>query len=617
MEGLSPTALTNLPVEILFLIAYHTRSYSAISALTRSTRRLHDVLNPYLYRLNVRQADGGYALCWAARYGNSATLRLALENRSGLVSSRPLLIAARFGHCEIVRNLLAVGDAGLQSRDNEGNTALVRAIAAGHEEMVKILLDAGALPDPHTSHRSYQSHARSALFAAIELGNMFIVEQLLACGRINVKGKYRDHHTTLSLSAQRGHSELVKLFLDLGVPVNTRHSGGHTPLTYGIKSGSADVVRMLLNSGADPNSLHSPYQNTPIFFAVWSRKTIEPVIQALVEDPRIDVNRVNEAGQSPLAFALRLWNRAVPYAKFYPLDPCHWRCSDEKVTIISSQNDLEPNTGNEFAKAIYYNRLSIAERIFANPRLTRESKFKGLQKAITCRCRTPEPACDAMFGPLFECFLAECRDLNEPVFDGMSLLMFACLHRHERAVNLLLEHGVHPESRAYANGDVAVHYPSPLHCAIRGGCDRIFRRLLQTEKVDLNCPAGPFGLDAFLSAVQGGNTSIVGVLRDMTDIDPNVTDARGMCAVAIVAKHRGSTCLMQELLQWDGVDANMVDNTGKSALNYARELGYKDLEYMLRQHLYGFVPLPEPKFELFPVRRIRARGRKSRNGKKG
>ncbi len=58
--------------------------------------------------------------------------------------STPLIEAARFGHDDVVRALLARG-ADVKAKDNEGRTALSLAAQGGHAQTILILKQAGAV----------------------------------------------------------------------------------------------------------------------------------------------------------------------------------------------------------------------------------------------------------------------------------------------------------------------------------------------------------------------------------------------------------------------------------------------------------------------------------------
>jgi ankyrin repeat protein len=54
----------------------------------------------------------------------------------------PLLEAARYGHDDICRVLIAAG-ANLKAKDKDGKTALMLAVQGGHDEVVRVLKQAG------------------------------------------------------------------------------------------------------------------------------------------------------------------------------------------------------------------------------------------------------------------------------------------------------------------------------------------------------------------------------------------------------------------------------------------------------------------------------------------
>ena len=58
--------------------------------------------------------------------------------------STPLLEAARFGHDDICRVLIAAG-ADLKAKDNDGKTALMLAVQNNHDDVVRILKEAGEI----------------------------------------------------------------------------------------------------------------------------------------------------------------------------------------------------------------------------------------------------------------------------------------------------------------------------------------------------------------------------------------------------------------------------------------------------------------------------------------
>lgn len=71
-----------------------------------------------------------------------------------------LLQAARGGHAETVRSILAAGRADVNGRDESGDTPLIIAARAGHDDVVRALLVARA--DPNVKNDGNQTALSSA-----------------------------------------------------------------------------------------------------------------------------------------------------------------------------------------------------------------------------------------------------------------------------------------------------------------------------------------------------------------------------------------------------------------------------------------------------------------------
>ena len=89
------------------------------------------------------------ALFQATREGNTDMVKSLVTSQGADVNatdergSTPLLEAARYGHEDICRILIAAG-ANVKARDNDGKTALMLALQGDHEEVVRVLNQAGA-----------------------------------------------------------------------------------------------------------------------------------------------------------------------------------------------------------------------------------------------------------------------------------------------------------------------------------------------------------------------------------------------------------------------------------------------------------------------------------------
>lgn len=147
------------------------------------------------------------------------------------------------GEVEAVRRGLDA-DPNLLSARSDGLTPLFRALFAGREEVVEMLLDRGAPVDAGE---------------AAALGSVARLEAAFGArpdhGAVNAAGD--TGWTPLHLAAFMGHQEAVEWLLDRGADPAAR-SGNHmanTPLHAALAGrGEPAVVRALLDRGADPGA---------------------------------------------------------------------------------------------------------------------------------------------------------------------------------------------------------------------------------------------------------------------------------------------------------------------------------------------------------------------------
>ncbi|HEY8555376.1 MAG TPA: ankyrin repeat domain-containing protein [Burkholderiales bacterium] len=101
--------------------------------------------------LNARAANGWTALTLAAARGFDGVVRLLLDrgadpNVRDVYGWTALMRAADAGRAASVRALLGVPRTEVDARDESGHSALHHAAAQGYEDIVQLLIDAGADP---------------------------------------------------------------------------------------------------------------------------------------------------------------------------------------------------------------------------------------------------------------------------------------------------------------------------------------------------------------------------------------------------------------------------------------------------------------------------------------
>ncbi|MGW5851423.1 ankyrin repeat domain-containing protein [Streptomyces sp. NPDC055254] len=157
-----------------------------------------------------------------------------------------LIPAAEAGDAVRVAELLAAG-AALDERSSAARTALDLAVDAGHAEVVRLLLEAGA--DPTADAGPY--HELDALALAAMRGRTAVVAVLLDAGVDPNRKCGRPEYPALLLAATggHGHPETVDFLLARGADLEATFRG-HTALGWAAWFAQLDMVEHLLGRGA-------------------------------------------------------------------------------------------------------------------------------------------------------------------------------------------------------------------------------------------------------------------------------------------------------------------------------------------------------------------------------
>lgn len=148
--------------------------------------------------------------------------------------------------------------------------------------LIDLLCDHGA--DPNSAIHATALHGEfEAVNALIRRGARVDLPVAAALGRVDdscrsLPGASRqDRHLALTLAANSGHAEIVRLLLDAGEDPNRYNPiGGHshtTPLHQAAGAGHAEVVRLLVERGARLDLKDILWQATPADWARYGGKT--------------------------------------------------------------------------------------------------------------------------------------------------------------------------------------------------------------------------------------------------------------------------------------------------------------------------------------------------------
>lgn len=151
--------------------------------------------------------------------------------------------SAEKGMLDDVRQMLKAG-VDVNSRLNDGSTALHWAVLRDQEQAIATLLEAGA--DPVVINRN----GISPLFLAVQNGNTRIVSMLLDAGA-DPNTLSESGETILMTAAHTGTPEVVDMLLASGALVDARDPDfQQTALMIAVREGHREVIDILLSHGA-------------------------------------------------------------------------------------------------------------------------------------------------------------------------------------------------------------------------------------------------------------------------------------------------------------------------------------------------------------------------------
>lgn len=141
----------------------------------------------------------------------------------------------------------------LNGFDNDGNTPLGAASAAGNVKIARLLIEKGAGLDIQNIDRLTPLHQ------AVRAANKEMIVFLLEKGS-NVNAKADANQTALHYNAMQGNSEITVILIAKGASVNAADDDASTPLHYAASAGYIEIVKILADKKADPNLLNISQQ---------------------------------------------------------------------------------------------------------------------------------------------------------------------------------------------------------------------------------------------------------------------------------------------------------------------------------------------------------------------
>lgn len=395
-----------------------------------------------------------------------------------------------------------------RSRSSEyGKRALFSAINHGNDTVIKWLLGRKVL--------EFAANGE-ILHDAVADQSVRVVSWLLEYGvRADAKG-IRTTTTPLAIAAAAGRTDVVRLFLVRDdVDFNALDSWGATPFLRAAACGKEEVVRVMLADGRFEVNRRGRFvpgrptsNRTPLMAAISEMHL--GVVEALLDDNRVDVNARGTGNWTPL------------------------------LRAVQSGNE-------EIVRALLDNRRVNVTLWARNQRAIHMAARMGLEGMVRLFLR--DNRVEAIMGG---------RPCTTPFH-------IVAKRGHGKVLRILLSDKRLDMNKANARGD------TPLYLAVRHGHAEIVKILLEDDRVDVNWKDGTsWGL--LHKAAAGKKPAIVQLLLAHDKIDVNAGNVDGDTPLHIATKV-GSEQSVKLLLSDPRVSVNRLNLGGLSPLHLAARTG--------------------------------------------
>ena len=185
------------------------------------------------------------------RFLLKSNARASYKNRYGMTAL--IIVAANDYASFIVQDLITIGDADPNEKNNLGKNALMYAIENKNQDIIKILLNS-----PFLNINAVDHMGNNALMYAVKSGDANILTQLLRffSSKIDFNRRNADGQTVFSLAVASNNLGMVGTLLENGaIDVYEKLPDGTPVLFHAFRINGDDRIIGYLMSQADPAML--------------------------------------------------------------------------------------------------------------------------------------------------------------------------------------------------------------------------------------------------------------------------------------------------------------------------------------------------------------------------
>jgi ankyrin repeat protein len=482
----------------------------------------------------------------------------------GFYSKTPLHLACIHGHKDVVLVLLQRGADPNALSGLLDKTPLHFATEKGFFEVVQLLLRFGADVNAMGKHVTIirvlylftfhlfccfsQTNGSSPLHLAAQFNQFNIMDLFLKHPdiNINIQGKHTTLGTPLHIACQFGHTHLVHLLCDYGADFSLVDENGHTPLHIACIHEHFDIVSLLIEKHANPTVL-SLKRQTPIDciknsivkekmyqLTLTMKKLKEEENEEILKQKRIAEHKANILSQQLTMAKQKEFETKL-------LKEIRKNEFTQKLILICDKSG-DCNALLKLYEEYADDEVNINEPLILVSHIANNPNYQNF--------RLP---CLPAIAKIHD--LRQIETEGDEVFTNNSLLAYSgkvpsapALHRFATEIATLPGEEIKDTGES---GQLMITDGNPVFPVIRGGF-------------------GGFEDDNSSITSLGSNQIGDGFSTLMTS---NRTHATALTLAAV----RGFYELVQTLLQWPGIEINITELNGNTALHNAALIGSRDI----------------------------------------
>ena len=422
------------------------------------------------------------------------------------------------------------------------SSRLSTAIQAGNKDAVRTLLK-----DPAEVNAA-EADGTTPLHWAVRTDDLETTTLLLKAGaKAGAANRYGV--TPLSLAAVNGNPAITRLLLEAGADANTTVTQGQTVLMVAARTGNADAVRALIEKGANVNARETQLGETAL---MWAASENHAAAAALLIERGADVSARSSTIAFPKdRFGLEGVLTILPHGNWTPQMYAGRDGGVDVVPVLvkagADVNAVDPDGTTPLVLAIMNSHYDTANALLENgadPNITDKQGMAALYAAVDM----------SSLGEVYGLPPRKVRDKLSPT-ELMSRLIAKGAVVDARLKGPTIQRNHTPGEPLLGAGT------TPLMRAARNGDYRAVKILLDA------------GADPMLKQPKGSNALMIGS-----------GVGRGL---GVFAKDVGTEADLRqavELLLAKGVDVNLANDDGLTAVHIAAQAGLDSVVTVLAKH---------------------------------